>query len=67
MSGEVEYNVCDVCGKENSVQRKYYYYPIKCSCCNNRDSYHFEMVKYCSDCTCEPPYRISVVIKPLTI
>lgn len=43
----IEYGICDICGREANLQRKYYHFNIKCECHSPK---HFEMVKYCSDC-----------------
>lgn len=57
----VEYGKCDVCGKEGTLKRKYYYYDIKCDCClNGGKREHFEIVRYCEKCKPTPPYEITV-------
>lgn len=61
--GEIMVGKCDVCGKENvELQRKVYYYGIKCEC---HSPQHFEIVEHCKDCTPKPPKRITVEIKPI--
>lgn len=66
MGGCCEYGVCDICGKSAPLDRKYYFYDIKCSCCNSADSPHFEIVRFCKNCTPVPPRRLSVVFEPYT-
>ncbi len=65
--GEIEHDKCDICNKITGLQRKYYYYDIKCDCCNDKNDNHFEIVRYCSKCTPSPPRYIKVYVKPLTI
>lgn len=60
---ENEYGTCDICGKEGVLNRKYYHYPIDCECCGGTT--HFEIVRYCQNCTPVPPYRISVITTPI--
>ena len=58
MSGEIEVSKCEICGKENvQVNRKYYYYEIKCGC---HFPYHFELIRHCKDCEPRPPRDIKV-------
>jgi hypothetical protein len=64
MCGDVEFNECSCCGKGAIVQRKYYHYNIKCDCCGGGK--HFEIVRYCKDCTPKPPFRIRIVLENLT-
>lgn len=40
MTGCIEFGKCDYCGKETTVQRKYYHYDIKCDC---HSPNHFEI------------------------
>jgi len=61
---DVEYGKCDICGNDNILSRKYYYYDIKCDCCNSKDDNHFEIVKYCNKCKPKPPQKITVYIQP---
>lgn len=63
--GDIEFAKCDVCGQEAHVSRKYYYYDIKCDCCNSKDSPHFEIVRYCEKCKPKPPRTISLLLKPI--
>ena len=68
----IEYGICDICGREANLQRKYYHFNIKCEC---HLPTHSEMVKYCSDCvplrpaetTIEIFDRIDEKIKKITI
>lgn len=64
--GDIEFGKCDVCGEDKTLSRKYYYYDVKCDCCNRKDSPHFEIVRYCSNCEPKPPKRISAVIEVLS-
>lgn len=66
MCGAVESNKCSVCGQVGIVNRTYYYYPIKCNCCNNKDDTHFEIVYTCEDCIPKPTRVIKVVIEPIS-
>lgn len=54
--GEIEFGKCDICGKETELERTYFYYPIHCECCGNKDKdgqkQHFELVHHCKDCEC---------------
>ena len=59
-----EFGTCDICGGEFPLARKYYYYDIKCDCCNYKESPHFEIVRYCSTCEPKPPLQVKVHIKP---
>lgn len=66
MSGDVEVNNCSQCEAKNvPVRRTYYYYPIKCKCCNNPNDPHFEMVYTCGNCRPVPPKTLSVGIDPI--
>ena len=58
--GEQEFSKCDICGQDAHVDRKYYYYDVKCECCNSKDSPHFEIVRHCANCEPKPPRRISL-------
>lgn len=62
MSGEIEWGKCDICGKENALHRKYYYYDIQCECCSPT---HFELIRHCKLCASKvkPPREIKVVLK----
>ena len=61
MCEEVEVSYCDICHKKTQVNRRYYHYHIDCDCCGGD---HFEMVRYCKDCTPVPPKRISAKVEP---
>lgn len=63
--GEQEINICSGCKQEDVVSRKYFYYDIKCDCCNSKDDPHFEIVYYCRSCIPFPPKEINVHIKPI--
>ena len=56
---DIEYGTCDVCGREANLQRKYYYFNIKCECHSPK---HFEMIKYCSDCVPLRPAETTIEI-----
>jgi len=61
MTGAIEIDKCDVCGKENvHVSRKYYRYDIKCEC---HSPHHFELVRYCKDCIPKEPKETKIFIK----
>lgn len=62
--GDGEYGKCDMCGKESTLNRKYYHYDIDCECCMSPDKRHFQIVRYCESCTPKPPHRISVSMRP---
>lgn len=64
--GDLEFGKCDMCKNDAPVNRQYYYYDIKCDCCNSRNDDHFEIVRYCKNCTPIPPRQISLSIKPTT-
>lgn len=66
MSGFIEVDKCDICLQVTYVTRKYYYYNIKCDCCNDKDSPHFEIVKYCKNCIPKSKNKITVYIDPMT-
>ena len=56
---DIEYGICDVCGREANLQRKYYHFNIKCECHSPK---HFEMIKYCSDCVPLRPAETTIEI-----
>ncbi len=62
---DIEFANCDICNIQSPVQRKYYYYDIKCDCCNNKNDDHFEIVRFCQNCVPKTPRLISVSLKPL--
>lgn len=56
---------CGTCGKSDmAVQRKYYRYPIKCTCCDGADDDHFEIAYHCSGCEPKPPKTVTAYIEP---
>lgn len=58
---EIETGKCDICGsREVHLNRKYYYYDIPCEC---HSPTHFELIRYCKNCTPKPPREIKVVLK----
>jgi hypothetical protein len=61
--GDIEVGYCDICHKKAQLQRKYYYYDVNCDCCGSSQG-HFEIVKYCDECTPKPPKRINVMMEP---
>ena len=64
--GNVEIETCSVCDKKDvPILRKYYYYDIKCDCCNGATDNHFEIVRHCNQCAPKPPRMATVMIKPL--
>ena len=61
--GDVEFGTCDMCKKgAMAVSRMYYHYDIKCNCCNGKNDNHFEIVRYCSECTPKPPLNINAYV-----
>jgi len=62
--GDIEESKCDICGEVSHVSRKYYYYDIKCECCNGYNDNHFEIVRYCIYCEPKPPQTVKAWIKP---
>jgi len=58
---EQEYGMCNICKKEKVLQRKYYYYGIKCEC---HSPEHFEIVFHCLDCAPKAPEKTTIHIKP---
>lgn len=49
---------CSICGKVGLVERKYYYYDIKCDCHSPK---HFEIVEHCKECVPKPPHATNVM------
>lgn len=47
MGGCIEFGECHYCGVEGPVNRKYFYYGIKCEC---HSPEHFQIVWYCDKC-----------------
>ena len=58
---DVEVGICDTCGENRALSRKYYYYDINCQCHGPK---HFEIVKHCSACIPQPPEKTIVYIHP---
>ena len=58
--GEIEFGKCDVCGKDAPLWRKYYRYDIQCEC---HSPQHFDLVRYCKDCTPKPPKTTKITLK----
>ena len=61
---EVEYGPCDICKHVKELSRKYYHYDIKCECHSPK---HFELIRYCSDCTPKQPIKTTINITPINI
>ena len=57
MSGVIEHGVCEICGKEDILNRRYYRYDIKCEC---HSPNHFELVRFCRDCNPKEPQETTV-------
>jgi len=64
--GDAEYGKCDICGNDSNLSREYYYYNIRCDCCNSKNDNHFEYVSYCAKCKPKPPEKITVHMQPDT-
>ena len=60
MSGSIEYGQCDICKKDANLNRKVYYYPVKCEC---HSPQHFEIVRHCDDCEPVEPGTTAVYLK----
>jgi len=59
---EQEKDHCVICGSLTIVRRKYYYYHIECDCCGGASKdRHFEIVRYCENCTPKPPCEVRIV------
>lgn len=58
--GSCEIAKCTFCGIATEVVRKYYHYNMDCECCSGDK--HFEIVRYCKDCTPHPPYKITACV-----
>lgn len=59
---EQEKGKCEVCGKEGSILRTYFYYDLKCDC---HSPNHFEIVYHCVSCLPKAPIKTTVYLKPL--
>ena len=70
MSCDIEFGKCDICGKEENLERTYFEYDINCECHSPK---HFELVSHCKDCvpsmpTETHPYRTTITnILPIKI
>ena len=62
MNGAIEFGKCDICGKEDYLERTYFEYDIKCACHTPR---HFELVVHCKDCIPSIPNDILPHIKAM--
>jgi hypothetical protein len=60
MSGDCEFGKCDICSKENYLQRTYFHYDIKCECHSPK---HFELVIHCSNCVPNEPKETKIILK----
>ena len=60
---DIEVDYCDTCHKKKQIKRKYYYYDVNCDCCGSPQG-HFEIVRYCDECTPNPPKRINIMMEP---
>jgi hypothetical protein len=60
MSGAVEFGKCEVCGKESTLSRTHFDYPIRCEC---HSPNHFEMVRHCDDCTPKEPRETKIILR----
>lgn len=58
--GEIMYGKCEVCGKEGTLTRTYYYYNIKCEC---HSPNHFEIVDHHIACIPKEPRETKIVFK----
>ena len=61
--GDIEIDYCDICHEKTQINRKYYHYPINCECCGGTT--HFEIVRYCNNCTPKPPHWIKAIVTPI--
>ena len=62
MSCGIEFGKCDICGKEDNLERTYFEYDIKCECHSPK---HFELVSHCKDCVPSMPTEIHPYIKAM--
>ena len=64
--GDIEFDKCDICGKESQIERTYFYYNIPCECCycniDNKDM-HFVLIRHCSKCIPDIPIDIKIIQK----
>lgn len=62
----IELGKCDICGKETSLSRTYFYYNIPCECCGCKidgKNMHFELVHHCEHCVPKIPKEITLSVK----
>jgi hypothetical protein len=64
MCGSMEYGKCEVCGKEGTLVRTYFEYPIKCEC---HWPQHFVLVRHHRDCIPKEPSYTLVSLKTETL
>ena len=62
MSCGIEFGKCDICGKEDNLERTYFEYDIKCECHSPK---HFELVRHCKNCIPSMPTEIHPYIKAM--
>lgn len=62
MCNSIEWGRCEICGKETQLERTYFYYPIHCECCGNKENRHFEMIRHCKKCPAPMPKEIDVLV-----
>ncbi|OUO00469.1 hypothetical protein B5F97_12080 [Bacteroides clarus] len=69
MCNSIEWGKCEICGKEEQLERTYFYYPIHCECCGSKDkngqNVHFEMVRHCINCPAPMPKEIHPLCKAM--
>ena len=69
MCNSIEWGKCEICGKEDQLERTYFYYSIYCECCGNKDengqNRHFEMVRHCRKCPAPMPKEIYPLYKAM--
>ena len=61
-----EFGKCDICGKENFLERTYFHYNIPCECCGDKEDgkdMHFELVCHCENCIPDIPRYITPLLK----
>ena len=61
----IEWGRCEICGKETQLERTYFYYPIHCECCGNKENRHFEMIRHCKKCPAPMPKEIHPLCKAM--
>ena len=65
--GELEFDKCEICGKETIVERTYFFYPIHCECCGRKDEngqdQHFVRIKHCTKCVPTIPEKFTVRVR----